>query len=164
MAPLGPALFIPLLVLAGCTAQDPSNASVAGAGPGLSCRAATEPARLLRCATQQSHANERDQALACLPHSPPVHLRGVWVIVLEGSTFFEGAARYKPEMSQSIGTWLEPDHWSPEQTRSAQGERVRAYLVDFVGRRSLCRFGYGHMGVSPDEVVVDQFTSIREIY
>ena len=164
MASLSPALSIPLLVLAGCTAQDSSNASVAGAEPGLSCRAATEPARLLRCAAQHGQAHERDQALACLPHSPPVRLRGVWVIELEGSTFYEGAASYRPEMSRSIGTWLEPDHWSPEQTRSAQGERVRAYLVEFVGRRSLCRGGYGHMGASPDEVLVDRFRSIREIY
>jgi len=90
-------------------------------------------------------------------------MRGIWVISLENSSFYENAASIGPEMSDLSQIWLEPDQWGAEQTRAAQGERVRSYLVEFVGRRSLCRSGYGHMGVRPKEVVVDRFTSIRAI-
>jgi hypothetical protein len=156
------ALLFPLFVV-GCSAQNPSNASAAGAGAGPSCRAATEAVQFQQCAAQHGQSNERELLLACLPFSQPGRLGGVWVIALENSSFFEGAVSFRPEMSNSIGAWLEPDQWRPDQTRAAQGERVRAYLVEFVGRRSLCRSGFGHMGVYPHEVLVDRFISIREI-
>ena len=90
-------------------------------------------------------------------------MRGVWIISLENSSFYENATGVGPEMSRPSETWLEPDQWPAEQTRAAQGERVRSYLVEFLGRRSLCRSGYGHMGGWPNEVVVDRFTSIHAI-
>jgi len=43
-----------------------------------------------------------------------------------------------------------------------QGDKPRSFDVDFIGRRSLCPIGYGHMGMSQQEVVVDRFLSVRE--
>jgi hypothetical protein len=165
MAPPDYALISTLFVLAGCTAQNSSNTNVAaGAGSGLSCQAATAPVQLQHCIAQHGQLNDREAQLACLPFSQPAHIKGVWVIALENSSFFEGAASFSPGMLQTIETWLEPDQWRPEHARSAQGERVRAYVVEFVGRRSLCRGGFGSMGVYPHEVLADRFTSIREVY
>jgi hypothetical protein len=157
VAPRNQALFLPLLVLAACTAQ-PSGAGFDG-----NCREATEPERLRQCVAQRAQSNDRDVLLACLPFSQPEHLRGLWAIALEDSSFSEGATSFRRDMSGSMGTWLEPDRWSSEQTRSGEGERVKAYLVEFVGRRSLCRSGYGHMGVYANEVLVDGFTLLREV-
>lgn len=44
-----------------------------------------------------------------------------------------------------------------------QGGRDGAYAIEFVGRRLLCDFGYGHMGASPQQVLAERIIALRPL-
>jgi len=100
----------------------------------------------------------------CMPYSPPQRLRGVWVVDLEYSGFFPNASSYEETESRPDKIWLrvEPSP-SPEVKASEQGAGVRAYTIEVIGRRSLCDFNYGHMGMSPREVVAQRILTMRPL-
>jgi hypothetical protein len=100
----------------------------------------------------------------CMPYSPPERLHGVWVIGLEYSGFFPNASSYTETEGRSDKIWLraKPSP-SPEVTAAGQGAGTRAYAVELIGRRSLCDFNYGHMGMSPQEVIAQRIISMRPL-
>lgn len=100
----------------------------------------------------------------CMPYSPPQHLTGVWVVGLESSKFFPNGSSYDETLGCSEKIWLDTDEpVPPEITEAGQGAGTRAYGIDFIGRRSLCEFGYGHFGQSPNEVVAQRIVKLRPL-
>lgn len=59
--------------------------------------------------------------------------------------------------------WLESDllEKRPELLGAAQGAGRRVYAVELEGRESLCDGHFGHMGMSPRQVIADRFYSMR---
>jgi hypothetical protein len=41
-----------------------------------------------------------------------------------------------------------------------QGDTPRDFAITIDGRRSLCPVGFGHMGMSPNEIIADKLISI----
>ena len=100
----------------------------------------------------------------CMPYSPPRRLAGVWVIGLESSRFYPQASTYDETVNRSEKIWLETDEpVPPEVTEAGQGAGTRAYAIDFIGRRSLCEWHYGHFGMSPHEVVAQRILSLQPL-
>jgi hypothetical protein len=99
-----------------------------------------------------------------MPYSSPQRLTGVWVVGLEYSGFFTNASSYEETRGHADGIWLraEPSP-SPEVTAAGQGAGTRAFAVDLIGRRSLCDFSYGHMGMSPQEVIAERIIAMRPL-
>ena len=111
----------------------------------------------------------KDPAQSCLPYSRPERFSGIWVVGFETSLFFPGtmppvrsshwadtALRISPTLDRS------PIAEQVEKMRKRDGPYGRQLSVGFIGRRSLCRFSYGH-AASPNEVVVDRFLKVRTI-
>ena len=102
--------------------------------------------------------------LKCFPYSSPQRFTGVWVVGLESSRFFPNASSYKDTEGRTEKIWLrvEPSP-SPAVTAAGQGAGTRAYAVDLIGRRSLCDFNYGHMGMSPKEIIAERIIAMRPL-
>ena len=102
--------------------------------------------------------------LKCMPYSPSERLSGVWVIGLEYSGFFPNASSYEETERRADKIWLEAvPSPSAEVTAAGLGAGTRAYAVDLVGRRSLCDFNYGHMGMSPQQVIAERIVAMRPL-
>jgi hypothetical protein len=99
--------------------------------------------------------------LKCWPFSRPHRLRGIWVIDLEASEFFPNASGLSDAKGQPM--WLETNllEQRGEFLDAAQGAGRRVYAVELEGRESLCDGFFGHMGMSPREVIADRFYSMR---
>ena len=92
----------------------------------------------------------------CMPFSKPQQMSGLWVRDLEYSGFYSGAEKLSDIAGKDSNTWLSLDLREREIT-AGQGTGNLVYRVEFIGRHSLCEFGYGHMGGYPQEVIVDRF-------
>jgi len=129
----------------------------------LDCGAVTDPrAVLARCLGGDLVHGHYIGDLNCYPFAAPERMKGVWQAVLEGSYFDANATVARQPDSRSdawrnANTWLEASPIPPEARIAMQGGPPRAYAVEFIGRRSICPGIFGHMGVSPHEVVVSRF-------
>lgn len=102
--------------------------------------------------------------LKCMPHSPSQRLKGVWVVDLEYSGFFPGASSFKDVDRQRVDIWLDAEPArSREITAAGQGAGLRAYAVEFMGRKSLCNDHYGHLGMSSQQVLMERMIKMRPL-
>lgn len=139
------------------------------------CKALTENAAyLLRChpevdPTDPNFAEKLDEEnfvgrFNCMPYSPPQRFEGVWVIGMESSRFYPNVSTYEATTNLPDQTWLEFDvSVPPEATEAGQGAGTHAYSIDVIGRRSLCEWHYGHLGMSPHEVVAQRIVSLQPL-
>ena len=120
--------------------------------PGISERCLT----LARFGGIEAIPDEVDQ---CFEMTAPKRWQGLWLPLSEGSRFCPFPA------TQCTSDTLGPFIWlDTERLRSSlpQGKLFddHAYYVVFVGRRTLHAGMYGHLGMSPYEMVVDKLISI----
>ncbi len=101
--------------------------------------------------------------LRCWPFSKPERLRGIWVIDLESSEFFPNASSIKDASGQPM--WLESEllNQSRELLDAAQGAGRRIFAVELEGRKSLCDGHFGHLGMTPRQVIALRFYSMRPL-
>ena len=98
----------------------------------------------------------------CYKLAPPQRLSGVWVNAFEGSEFYPGATAEPP--AQARGLWLEFEHREPLLVAWRSKDPTAAVLaLDLIGRRTLVRGRYGHMGGWAEEIVVDRVLAARAI-
>ena len=90
---------------------------------------------------------------------------GVWVRGFEYSEFFEGAKTYE-EVSERVHNPDDPFTWFSAMGRADMyigdlpvPDDGEAFRVEIIGRKSLCEYGYGHMGVGSHEVIATDFIS-----
>lgn len=141
-----------LLLLSGC-AKAP-----------VDCRALDRPkGKLLDCFNRSAGLDAARAELRCLPFSPPERMHGIWTVALESSAFHEKATRLTPSLYADLGTWLAVGDPPATVTASMQGAGPQAFAVELIGRRSLCPTGYGHLGVSANEIIVVRFLSLRRL-
>ena len=114
-----------------------------------------------------------DDPTSCIPYSPSRKMAGLWVEGFESSAFFEGArswADISPQVDDQNSelTWLSVNSNAnlPQRESADFGSdwSLRTTTrVEFVGKRSLCSWGYGHLGGSEHEVIVERFISYRPV-
>lgn len=129
------------------------------------CKALTERDAYFQRCYGGSFAEENYVGdLKCMPYSSPERLTGVWIVRLEYSGFFPSASTYKDTQSRADKIWLEAEPSpSPEVVAAGQGAGTRAYSVDLIGRRSLCTFHYGHLGMSSQEIIAERIVAMRPL-
>jgi hypothetical protein len=91
----------------------------------------------------------------CVRMGPPRRWRGLWRNDFEGSQFCPAPATTCRFDSPGERIWL-----SERPDRRPDG---KLYRVDFIGRKTMYRGAYGHMGASDHEIVMDRMISSREI-
>ena len=94
----------------------------------------------------------------CFQMLPVQRWRGLWRDDFEGSQFCPNPARNCSFEESGDRIWLSfNDSVRLKGTRPAGG----LYAIEFVGRRTLRRGSYGHMGVFQHEVLVDRLISMK---
>jgi hypothetical protein len=99
----------------------------------------------------------------CWPFSKPRRMHGIWTIAMEASVFAPNATHVSPEAPPDLASFKTDLENRPEIIAAGQGAGNRAYLIDFLGRASLCEGNYGEYGAYPREVIADHFYSIRRV-
>lgn len=84
----------------------------------------------------------------CVKMLPAEEWHGLWRNDFEGSHFCAAPASTCDFDAMEDRVWLEPG--------PMQGEVGALYEVRFVGRKTMFKGGYGHMGVSDYEIIVDR--------
>jgi hypothetical protein len=91
----------------------------------------------------------------CVKMQPQQRWRGLWRNNMEGSTFCPEPAKECPTKGgESI--WLD--------SGPGRGGRGDLYRVDFIGRKTMYRGPYGHMGGFDQEIVMDRAIKIELIW
>ena len=114
-----------------------------------------------------------DDPTSCIPYSQSRQMAGLWVEGFEYSAFFEGARSWedisgKVTNPQSELTWLSlsSDVNLPQDDfvdYGADWKFRKVSRVELVGKRSLCAFGYGHLGGSEHEIIAERFISVSPV-
>lgn len=131
--------------------RNPIDRQIAETGKGI-------PGRPFPCVyseTRNGHeVMETQPTDLCVKMLPQQHWRGLWRNSMEGSIFCPEPARECPKKpGESI--WLD--------SAPGRGGRGDLYRVDFIGRKTMYKGPYGHMGVYDQEVVMDRAIKIELI-
>jgi hypothetical protein len=96
----------------------------------------------------------------CFEMMPQQRWQGLWRNFFEGSRFCPSRATQCSHESPGEDIWLTfPRGREPV----GQDEFGGLYAVEFIGRRTRYPGGFGHMGMSDHEMIVDRLISIRMI-
>lgn len=140
-----------LVVLAGCSGSQSAITN---------CADAAKPALVIeKCFGGNLQTGHYVGDVACFPFSAAQRFTGIWHVELEGS-FFE-APSANGVLPRNV--WLDVANPPKAAVASMQGDTPRDFAVDLIGRRSLCRGVFGHMGVIPHQITVETMTTIRQV-
>ena len=136
-----------LLTLASCHQAVPRPAS---------CVEARDPKLIVqRCYGGDLRKDRYVGDTICFPFGPSQRLTGIWHVELEGSYF-----ALSSDGKQTRDVWLQVPNPPRSAVASMQGDTPRDFAITIDGRRSLCPAGFGHMGMSPNEIIADKLISI----
>ena len=105
-------------------------------------------------------------------------IEGTWVDLFEGSRFFEGEGissscsakfwdapwfAYYPMDDSAAGKFIKANRNSGVFVSRYGNSPVAAYSVKFEGHHQILGLGFGHLGASPSEYVVDRMISMEPI-
>lgn len=128
------------------------------------CKALADPKAVVDRCLGGNLASAKDiDDLQCWPFSKPRRLQGIWLIGLEASQFYPRARNLEEVENHESQIWLETDilESRADLLAAAQGAGTRVYAVDLEGREALCDGMFGHFGMYPKQVIVEQFHSMR---
>jgi hypothetical protein len=91
----------------------------------------------------------------CFRMLPARRWRGLWRNDFEGSQFCPAPARRCDLDSPGERIWL--------RTNPDRRPDRKLYRVEFIGRKTMYRGAYGHLGGSDHEIVVDRMISAQEV-
>jgi hypothetical protein len=91
----------------------------------------------------------------CFKMHAPQRWSGLWRNDFEGSQFCPRPARTCDHRSEGERIWL-----TEKPDRRGDG---KLYRVEFVGRKTIYKGAYGHMGASDHEIVVERMIRLREV-
>ena len=131
---------------------DPTDQIIARTGKGV-------PGRPFPCAREK---NEKGIAVIesmpidkCFKMLPAQRWHGLWRNDFEGSQFCAAPAVVCDYNSQGDRVWLSADY-----VRAQSGA---LYSIEFVGRKTMYKGPYGHLGMSDQEIIVDRVISIKMV-
>jgi hypothetical protein len=91
----------------------------------------------------------------CVKMLPARRWRGLWINEFENSRFCPAPARSCTFRDRSERVWLNPD--------TLPSKRGKLYTLEFIGRRTIYKGPYGHMGASDHVITVDRLISARKL-
>jgi hypothetical protein len=98
----------------------------------------------------------------CFRMTEPRRMKGVWIDEFEGSRFVPGARDTTGVEVEPFGIWLNV-HTNRIAGLVEEPHELRAFEVEFIGRQTLYRGSYGHMGMSEHEVIMDELIWARPV-
>ena len=137
----------------------------------LMSQAVSGKASFTRCWTSErlpdgSSVKGMDEPRNCYHYGPSRRIRGVYIDEFEGQRFLENASAGLPLVATDK-VWLDLDqHSNLERTPklARHGDGTTIWLVDLIGRKTEApKGGYGHMGGSDAEVLVDTMISAQPV-
>ena len=120
---------------------DPIDQQMARTGKGMPCTRET---------SEGMRAVPTEQ---CVKMLPARRYRGLWLDAFEGSRFCAEPARECTPDAPGDRIWLD--------VRDDKGRRGGLHVVEFIGRRTLYKGAYGHLGGSDHEMIVDKMLFIE---
>lgn len=98
----------------------------------------------------------------CFKTVPVTRMRGLWVIGLEESIFFEGKSALPPKSAGAV--WLDVDVAQAIRPTGVHvdGQRHR-FIIVFNGRKGPTPGIYGHMGQYESGIYIEKILSIKAI-
>ena len=170
MKPQAAASLVAAVLLAGCEKAPLLPRSLRSAYD-FAYQAVSGRASSTRCWTKSklpdgSWVLDMDEPRSCYFYSPPRRMQGVYIDEFEGQRFLENASTTPPLVARD-DVWFDVDQQSdlrrtPRLRNRENGTII--WLVDFIGRRTeSARGGYGHMGGSNADVLVDRMISAQPI-
>lgn len=96
----------------------------------------------------------------CFKMTEPRRWRGLWRNDFEGSKFCPAPSRECSNEAAGNDIWLTFPDEMPQTELEPRGE---LYAIEFVGRRTMHRGLFGHLGMSDHQMIVDRVISMREI-
>jgi hypothetical protein len=154
---VGPCLCVAML--AACHPQKPkmTDAQVAAmraSDPGMTDACLEK----LRWGGVEAMPQRTDQ---CYKFDKARRWKGHWINQFEGSIFCPAGSPCPDERSGAANAiWLEFSSTRPVQNELKPGG---VYEVEFIGRRSIGEGHFGHMGMSPNDIIVDRMISMNQI-
>ena len=113
------------------------------------------PGRPSPCTREEMHGSIKvlvgEPTEECVKMSAPQRFRGLWRNDFEGSQFCPEPATTCKFDAPGDRIWL-------NEKPNAHADR-KLYRVEFIGRKTLYKGPYGHMGVSDHEIIVDRMIS-----
>lgn len=101
----------------------------------------------------------------CYRFDPPRRFHGVWRDAFEGSAFYDSLdamPAYTAPVAADFA-WLDVEKVPAADLRMDCRRCSEVALIDFVGRKTSFRGRYGHMGMSPNYIIVDKIISMRRL-
>jgi hypothetical protein len=104
-----------------------------------------------------------------IPYSAPQRITGTWLVGFETSAFFPKGVKPDFGIKHCCDTALMVSSKLENSSAADQVKIIRAgaiqdkpqlISIDAIGRRSLCRFAYGH-AASPHGVIIDKFLTVK---
>jgi hypothetical protein len=114
--------------------------------------------------TEQGRFETRLPTEQCFRMSSPERMRGVWIDEFERSRFLSGARDTSAADMGLGGTWLDVEtNRIPGLFQDPPTMQLRAFEVEFIGRKTSYGGRYAHLGASDNYVVVDRLISARPL-
>lgn len=130
---------------------DPIDQQIARTGVG-------QPGRPSPCAYEETQMGIKvvvgRPTELCVKMMPSQHWRGLWRNDFEGSRFCPEPATACDYQTPGERIWLSRTPGRPEGG---------LYWLEFVGRRTMYKGPYGHMGGSDQELLIDRVISMKEL-
>lgn len=131
---------------------DPVDQTIARTGKGIAGR----PFPCAREAVEQGIRIIRSiPTEQCVRMSAPQRWAGLWRNDFEGSIFCPTPAKSCSGRSDGDEIWLERG--------PLRGERGAVYAIEFVGRKTLYKGPYGHLGMSDHAIIIDHVISTKMV-
>ena len=99
----------------------------------------------------------------CFPFSSPKRMRGIQLGGFEQSKFFPDATRATATMWNDYSIWIRSSTNFTSDVPQIDHKNGGAFLIEFVGRRSLCPYGYGHLNAYKNEILIDHLISSKRV-
>ena len=131
---------------------DPTDQLIARTGKGM-------PGRPFPCARERKEQGisvvESVDTDKCVRMLPAHRWHGLWRNDFEGSRFCAAPAAACDYDTKGERVWLD--------SRRLRGRWQELYAVDFVGRKTMFKGSYGHLGMSDHEIIVDRVISAKMV-
>jgi hypothetical protein len=131
--------------------RDPIDQRIAKTGKGI-------PGRPFPCAYEGKvdgvETTSESPTEICVKMLPQQRWSGLWRNDFEGSRFCPEPAKTCDQNMPGERIWLSETPGRPEGG---------LYQVEFIGRRTMYKGSYGHMGLSDHEIIIDRLIALSEI-
>lgn len=133
--------------------------------PDLDCAALTTVDAITERCLGGSPSGDFIATEYCFPFSEPRRYSGVLITGFEWSEFYPDVGTYAEADRDNPTYWFEQKSgtFKQQQIDDMKCTHDCAFIVNFVGRESLCEYGYGHLGLYPKMIIGERDGTIKQL-